>query len=306
MADPAPTNVDDVPPHGFSARSSPVDLPGLWHDVVVVGDGRIGVVIGCDAEPGVAQRVRSAVRTALLETGDPLQSMNGVAGKVDSALCAVLDGATICYSSHGDSVIVIVAPGTPAMTPDHAVGRLAVSAMAPGATVLMCTRPVDAALLDGCASVHPEHLADRVIARPAAPLAAVLYRHPPAPLSITLPAEPASLAISRSRLRQWLAAAGVDQESCADVLLAVGEAAANATEHAVIDAPNEVRITVTAALTGNRLALTVFDDGRWKPAPAAPGYRGHGIPLINALVDAVELRTTPNGTTVAMLKELQP
>ena len=90
-------------------------------------------------------------------------------------------------------------------------------------------------------------------------------------MSITLPAEPSNLAASRGRLRTWLSEAGVDPESAADVLLAVGEAAANATEHAVIGTDHEVSMTVSAALSGNILMLTVSDNGRWKPAAESPG-----------------------------------
>lgn len=127
---------------------------------------------------------------------------------------------------------------------------------------------------------------------------------PACPLAITLPAVPGNLAVFRGRLRDWLAEAGVDPESCADVLLAVGEATANATEHSVLGADHEVSLTLSAALSGNRLHLSVTDDGRWKPAAAPQNHRGHGMHLINALVDSVELTTTPDGTTVAMLKEL--
>lgn len=127
---------------------------------------------------------------------------------------------------------------------------------------------------------------------------------PPEPLTSTLPADPASLAICRNQLRNWLTAAGLDAESAADVLLAVGEATANATEHAVVGATGPVDITVTAELDGNLLRLTVLDTGRWKPATVSPGHRGHGLHLMTALVDSVELITTQAGTTVSMTKEL--
>lgn len=126
----------------------------------------------------------------------------------------------------------------------------------------------------------------------------------PAPLHITLPADPASLAISRGQLRDWLRAAGLDAEDTADVLLAVGEATANATEHAPVGATEPVEVTVTAAFAGDTLRLTVFDTGRWKPATVSSGHRGHGIHLMNALVDSVELTTSQAGTTVSMIKEL--
>lgn len=133
---------------------------------------------------------------------------------------------------------------------------------------------------------------------------------PPEPLTVTLPALPDSLAVVRARLREWLAQAGLDPESSADVLLAVGEATANAVEHSVVGAEGPVVMDVRAALCGNLLALTVSDNGRWKDNDCpksdtgSRAYRGHGMHLINALVDSVELSATADGTTVQMLKEL--
>ena len=126
----------------------------------------------------------------------------------------------------------------------------------------------------------------------------------PSPMTVTVPAVPHNLAVVRGLLREWLAEARVDPESYADVLLAVGEATANAAEHSVVGVERPVTLTVTATLSGNLLLLTVSDDGKWKPATEPQGYRGHGMHLINALVDSVELTATAGGTTVQMRKEL--
>lgn len=134
--------------------------------------------------------------------------------------------------------------------------------------------------------------------------AAVPAPFPLEPMTITLPAVPDSLAVVRGRLREWLAQAGVDPEFSADVLLAVGEASANAVEHSVVGTEHPVTMDVRAALCGNMLVLTVSDNGRWKPSTEPQRYRGHGMHLINALVDSVELTATAGGTTVQMLKEL--
>jgi len=130
----------------------------------------------------------------------------------------------------------------------------------------------------------------------------------PAPLQILLPAIPASLAVVRSRLRTWLPTAAVNASTAADVLLAVGEAAANAVEHAVRGAARDVVLEVTARATDTGLALTVKDNGRWHAPPPvnARGQRGHGSRLMSALVDTVTITPTPGGTTVEMHKELHP
>ena len=292
-------------PRGFAVRLSPAASPGSWVDVISLPDGRKGVVVGCCAEPTVADRVRSDVRESLLRTGDPVGSLDCVDGHSVSAVGAVIGATTIAYGTHGDSVAVVAPDDGPV---DRRDGDLVVCDLAPGATVLLSTAPIAgaAAVLGSGAALHPDRLADLVIrgTNGTRDVASVVYRHPPDPMAITLPAAPAYLAVSRDCLRAWLAEAGLDHESSADVLLAVGEATANATEHSVVGADHEVHLTVSAALSGDLLQLAVSDDGRWKPATASKGHRGHGMQLMNALVDSVELTTTPDGTTVAMLKEV--
>jgi anti-sigma regulatory factor (Ser/Thr protein kinase) len=126
----------------------------------------------------------------------------------------------------------------------------------------------------------------------------------PAPMRVLLPAIPASLAIIRAHLRRWLPTAAVNASAAAEVLLAVGEAASNAVEHAVRDAAHNVVVEVTARATDTGLALTVKDNGRWHAPQSSPRGRGHGSRLMRALVDTVTITPTPQGTTVEMRKEL--
>ena len=175
----------------------------------------------------------------------------------------------------------------------------------------MCAK-LDGMRLKGAAGTTATRL--RTAARVSATLAPragdddvalLLYRHRPAPLNLSISAEPTSLATIRAHMRRWLPAAAVDPDTAADVLLAVGEAASNAAEHATVGARHRVELTVTASVTGEGLRMTVSDNGCWKPPPEFPGNRGHGIRLIDALVDTVYLTATEHGTTVEMLKELR-
>ena len=84
----------------------------------------------------------------------------------------------------------------------------------------------------------------------------------------------------------------------------MGEAASNAVEHAGHRAQHQVDVAVTARITGVGLRLVVADNGSWRPPAAEPGYRGHGISLMKALVDTVDITTNDRGTTVDMVKEL--
>ena len=298
-------------PRCFEARYIPRNLVGHWTDVVALTGGRTGVLLGCC--PPVGRRanievLRSQSRAELMRSADPVRTLSGFADSPVSALCAVIDGDTMTFSINGHSSAALSSAGMAPVVLSADAGRSSVSPLTAGTTVLMTSGPIRSAgtLLGDCTGVHLDQLADRVIQGLASDsgAAAVLYRHPPKPLSITMPADPSSLAVSRGLLREWLSAAGLGTEIAADVLLAVGEATANSTEHAVVSSPGPVEITLEGQLSESALRLTISDNGCWKPADDSPGHRGHGLLLMRALVDSVDVTTGPHGTNVTMVKEL--
>jgi anti-sigma regulatory factor (Ser/Thr protein kinase) len=210
----------------------------------------------------------------------------------------------------------------------------ATAGLPPGATLMLYTdglverrnQPLDqgidaaAVTIAGHAQDHPDDIADRVMSAmtPAAgyedDVAVLIYRHPPAPLSVQVSAaEPGGLALLRTRLRQWMSAAGIGNREGTDIMIAAGEAGANAVEHASGGRPAgaaAVQITLTAVAEPTRVRLTVTDTGTWRPPPAdrqqpAPGTRGHGLIFMHALMDDVTIDPSPHGTTVTLTKDLK-
>lgn len=118
--------------------------------------------------------------------------------------------------------------------------------------------------------------------------------------TVRLPAEARALAGMRRDLSAWLAAHPLDHITPDDVILAVHEAAANATEHAYQGrtAPSG-DVVVTCLWEDGSLSCAVVDRGGWR-AQSAPGDRGRGLALIRSLADEVEVRPSPTGTTVLM------
>jgi anti-sigma regulatory factor (Ser/Thr protein kinase) len=146
-------------------------------------------------------------------------------------------------------------------------------------------------------------------------VAVLIYRHPPAPLIIQVSADdPSCLALLRARLRQWLSAAAIGSREATDLMIAAGEASANAYEHAPVGrsagaAP--VQITLTARAAPTTVQLTVADTGSWLPPTAdreqpAPGTRGHGVMFMHALMNDVTIDPSAHGTTVTLTKDLKP
>ena len=128
-------------------------------------------------------------------------------------------------------------------------------------------------------------------------VALLLYRQP-APLEVEFPAEASYLAETRAALKDWLGRAGVDDDQTLKVLIAAGEALANAIEHGHRHHA-EGTISLRATALADRLQVTVIDAGSWKP-PVAAAHRGRGISLMRALMHDVTIQPLASGTTVHM------
>ena len=138
---------------------------------------------------------------------------------------------------------------------------------------------------------------------PASAFDPVLYTrklYESAPLEMTFPAEAAQLAPVRKALRGWLGQCQLPTQMLYDVLIAVGEACANAIEHGHRDNPGDI-IHLRAESFVDSLRLTITDSGRWKtPEPEANTHRGRGTMLMRALMEQVTILPGSTGTTVDM------
>jgi anti-sigma regulatory factor (Ser/Thr protein kinase) len=116
-------------------------------------------------------------------------------------------------------------------------------------------------------------------------------------LRVRRPAVAAELGPLRRIAAAWLEAAGVSADDIGSILVAMSEAATNAIEHAY--GAREGWFEVEAEIDdAGAVALTVRDNGRWRPK--APGGGGRGLTLMGRLMDEFELRRLPHGTEVWM------
>jgi anti-sigma regulatory factor (Ser/Thr protein kinase) len=301
---------------------------------VVVGDcvGR-----GLSAAVVMGQ-LRSACRALLLEIGEParvLTALDEFAGRVPGAacttvFCGVLDPATgvLSYSSAGHPPPIVVGPdGETVLLED---GLLVPLCVAPGlprpsaevtvplaSTLLLYTdglverrrEVIDTGIeqaadaLRAGRTVGVEALAQRIMTELPPDggfdddVAVLVYRRP-GPLSITFPAEPARLAPMRQELVQWLRQLRIAKELVDDVMIAVGEACANAVEHGCrLDPSHTVRLTGT--VRDGELVMSIVDDGRWRtPVKNNEVDRGRGLLLMLGLMRDVVVDPGPDGTTV--------
>ncbi len=121
-------------------------------------------------------------------------------------------------------------------------------------------------------------------------------------LALRLPANPSSLGQLRKTLRRWLAGAGLEQDIAFEITTACNEACANAIEHAY--GPGDASVSFEARLDGDSVAVTVRDTGCWR-APS-PAHKGFGLTVMRSLMESVDLRSGPEGTTVLMRRRVTP
>lgn len=303
---------------------------------IVVGDcvGR-----GLKAATIMGQ-LRSACRALLLQDPRPdqvLSALDHFAAGIPGALCTtvfcgVLDpnSGHLVYSSAGHPPGVLVRPDGTVDLLDQ--GRSTPLAVRPGhprpsaeytvparATLLLYTDGLverrgrsltegieqAAETVQGGRDTGIEELASRIMATLSPvggyddDVALLVYRHP-APLDMAFPAEAGQLAPVRHALRDWLHRCDVPPHTAQGVLVAAGEACANAVEHGHRDNPGET-VRLRAETRAGGMSLTVTDSGRWKtPDPEANPHRGRGLTLMRAMMQHVTIAPGPEGTTVEM------
>jgi anti-sigma regulatory factor (Ser/Thr protein kinase) len=122
-------------------------------------------------------------------------------------------------------------------------------------------------------------------------------------LRINRTARPEAASPIRHAVAAFLMAAGcTDTEARDDILTAVGEALANAVEHAYVgDGDNEVELFARLE-RGRALAVDVFDRGTFIKREPRPG-RGFGLRIVEAIAQEVTVNMD-NGTHVRMIFNL--
>jgi serine phosphatase RsbU (regulator of sigma subunit)/anti-sigma regulatory factor (Ser/Thr protein kinase)/PAS domain-containing protein len=172
----------------------------------------------------------------------------------------------------------------------------------PGELVQALRRSVDAwtsegGLRDDLALVVCQVVPDRALGEPTREL--------------VLPNEPIRVAEVRAFVADFLADLRAPVETSAEILLAVGEAAANAYRHGrKEEGRNEIR--VHCALEGPIVSVTVADDGPgFNPAAAEAASLpdrfsagGRGLFLMRKLMDDVEIDISGRGTKVTMSRQV--
>ena len=122
------------------------------------------------------------------------------------------------------------------------------------------------------------------------------------PLDLVVPALPWSLRDIRVAVRRWLSAVGAAPRAVADLLVAVGEACANAVEHAY--GPGGGTVTVHLELQLPDVLATIRDTGHWRPPSGENQGRGRGIQFMRNCSDDLRIDHGASGTNVVIRRRL--
>jgi GAF domain-containing protein/anti-sigma regulatory factor (Ser/Thr protein kinase) len=110
------------------------------------------------------------------------------------------------------------------------------------------------------------------------------------------PAEKEALVGVRQVLRRWLHTHGATEDETFDITVATQEACANAVEHAY--GPGRRTFEIEATYDRGHVRLVIRDEGRWRPPRGE--HRGRGVPMMEALMERVDIEHTAAGTTVVL------
>jgi anti-sigma regulatory factor (Ser/Thr protein kinase) len=128
---------------------------------------------------------------------------------------------------------------------------------------------------------------------------------------LVLPNEPSRVPDVRRFVASFLADVGAPVEISSEILLAVGEAAANASKHGRNpDTRSEIR--VHCSLEGPSLTVAIADDGPgFDPSdldsaelPDRFASGGRGLFLMRSFMDEIEVESSPMGTEITMFRRI--
>ena len=314
---------------GTQAGGDWYDVVHLVDDRVAIAVGDVvGQGPAAAAVMGQLRSALSTALLQGCEPAEALELLDRFAARLPGALastaaCLIVDGTagTVTWARAGHPPpLLVTADGQGRFLEDAGAGTVLGAAgrapytegsiaIEPGATLLLYTDGLverrGELLDDGLArvlevavrhaSADPVRLTGRLLADVLADtdqpddVAVIAARLLPGPLDALLPADPAQLAGARRAVAAWSTAAGLGVDTIEDLQLALGEALANAVEHAYSGGgAGECEYRVVRAPDGS-IDVEVTDTGTWRPPPADRGFRGRGLELISALAQDVEV-----------------
>jgi anti-anti-sigma factor len=289
LQDPSPASVLRAL-DALAAQMDDVEGASVFYGVLDASSGRLTYTAAGHPAPLIAH-ADGTTSFLPLTPRPPLGSLPGAPAPVHDRVLG--PGETLVLFSNG----AVVGSDDPALALDRLADAVRTVLQRPGALAPDASAGLAAAIAEGVR--RPQGWPDDI---------AVLVTHRGAtglePFELDLVATPAALPAVRRRLGRWLADLGMDEQDTVGVMVAVGEACANAAEHAYRGVePGSMGVRADVDVDGV-LSVVVWDKGTWRPPDRDPGDRGRGLLIMRQLVDEVSLDER-DGTTVRLTVRLR-
>jgi anti-sigma regulatory factor (Ser/Thr protein kinase) len=241
-----------------------------------------------------------------------------------------LDSCTLTVANAGHPPPLITGGGTPSRFLEGGLGpplgavpeayySTVSTALTPGSTLVMYTdglvedrlTPLDVGfatmrrVVDGgpaglealCDHIMTEALAGRPGGDDSA-LLALRVAPVQQQVRLTLPRQPDVIRALRTTLRRQLRNVGASEQEEFEILVAAGEACANAIQHA---GPRSPTFDVDS-FVGDEVHIVVRDRGHWREQRPSDG--GRGLLIMEQFMDRVDVRCDGGGTEVSLHRSL--
>jgi anti-anti-sigma factor len=289
LQDPSPRSVLQAL-DALAAQMDDVEGASVFYGVLDVSTGRLTYTAAGHPAPLIAH-ADGTTSFLPMTPRPPLGTLPGAPAPVHQRDLG--RGETLVLFSNG----AVVGTDDPALAMDRLAEVVGEVLRQPGALEPDASAGLAAAIAEGVRRPQgwPDDIAVLVTHRGATSLE---------PFELDLVATPAALPAVRRRLGRWLADLGMAEQDSVGVMVAVGEACANAAEHAYRDAePGPMGVHADVDVDGV-LTVRVWDKGTWRPPDRDPGDRGRGLLIMRQLVDEVTLDER-DGTTVTLKVRLR-
>ena len=303
--------IGDVAGHGVRAAALMAELRSAMRAYALDGHGPAAVLERVDRMLQTVRERGMATATYAIYEPESAKLQYALAGHPPPLL----------VPAHGEARLLETDPSPPLGTVPYAGYATHETVLEGGDTVLFYTDGLielrGEALRTGLERLRdiatgaktPDELCRRVVGRlvPQAgadddvALVAIHCEAIPERLSLILPAQPETLADVRRMLRRWLRSIGAGREELSVMTLAVGEACANAVEHAYSPAP--ATYAVESSVRDGEITIVVRDAGRWRRPRGH--HRGRGLTIMENARDDLDVRQTADGTEIVMRRRLR-
>jgi anti-sigma regulatory factor (Ser/Thr protein kinase) len=300
-------SIGDVTGHGLEAAVTMSEIRGAIRAAAATQTSPAALLNAVEA---MVSTQGSGIASAIVGIYDPVTHVLRYASAGHPSPVLVTSNGLAYFLTGGG---VLLGLGTPAASDEHVI------TLAPGSTFFMYTDGLteqgrDLASGEECListlqalsasddlaphRVHAEIIGEGPSIDDCATLMLQRHQSTAAPLErYTFSALPNFARLARDATRSYAERAGFARERVFDVIVAVGEAVANAIEHG--SRADGALFVLELSTVDDEMVVRVESSGHWRSTPSQ-GERGRGVQIMRACASRVQLASTVDRTRLML------